>query len=330
MTTIVRNGVDWSAGTIAGDVLAANHQDFACRYLSLDWRALKRSEVDSFRANNIGLVIIGEYDTVDSHDHQTSAMLGGAVNGGLQADYADDLRGRLGLPEQPIYFTLDVPPGVVPWSSVAAYLKAAASKIGKHRVGLYSGYDAIEFAVNNDLCDWFWQTYSWSGTRLHPKSHLYQYDIFGNYIDGVDVDLNKAFTENYGQTQAFEPETPQPPVWVLPMHPDWFASSLSVRYPQVERWDWKGQTLIMDTIRHNALTTRNTWQYSEPSTTSGHAGPKLVPGKKVNVERLTEVAGVHGVERSWVLTGNGTWIPEDTLNIDFTIRRRKPRPIANI
>lgn len=339
MATIVKNGLDWSAGTIDGKILRDNGWEFACRYLALDWRGLRQKEVDTFRANDVGIVLIAEYDTIDDHNHQSSAMLGGAVNGLVQAKYADDLRMRLGLPEQPIYFTLDVQPGSVPWSFVEAYLRAAASALGgTHRIGLYAGYDGIQFAYERKLADFLWQTYAWSydthgNPKLHPQAVLYQYDIYGESLASVDVDLNKAFAENYGQTQMFESVDPPPPTWLIPVHPDWFAASLSERYPSVGRWDYEGQKLVLDTIRHNALIVRRTWQYVGPSTESGHSGPILEVGAKVNVERITDITEVrHGKEirRTWVITGKGTWIPEDTLNLDFTIVRKKPRPIVNM
>lgn len=325
---IVKNGVDWSAGELTGEQLIEAGEEFAGRYLSKDWRGLRQSEVDSFRANKIGLIIIGEYDTIDSDGDQISAMLGGAEKGRNQALYADSIRKERGLPDlQPIFFTLDVPPGVVPWTSVRSYMLSAADALGgKQRVGMYSGYDGVAFSVDNDLADYHWQCSAWSNGRLHPKAMIYQYDIFGNFIHGIDVDLNKAFVENYGQTQAFEHTDPPAPIWIPAVHPEWFAQSLSVRYPSVGRWDWNGQTIVLDPIRHNAHTRRNTWQYAEPrADTAGHAGPKLEVGAKVNVERIGDVADVHGRDRTWVLTGNGTWIPEDTLDLDFSIVRRKKR-----
>ena len=326
MSQIVLNGVDYSHGSLTGQQLQDAGQAFCCRYLANDSRGLRQFEVDSFRAKDIGLVIIGEYDKIDNNGNQVSAMLGGSVAGAAQARFADALRANLGLPnQQPIYFTLDVEPGSIPWADVRAYLLAAAEALGgRHRVGIYAGYDGIDFCVVEDLADWFWQTYAWSGGRFHPKNHLYQYDIYGEYIDGIDVDLNKAYAEHYGQTQMFENNVPTPQ-WILPIHPDWFSSSLSIRYPTVGRFEWKGQTIVLDSIRHNAHTQRNTWQYAEPSTKSGHAGPQILKGRKVNVERIGEVDDEFGRPRTWVLTGQGTWIPEDTLDIDFTIKKKNKK-----
>lgn len=325
MQTVKFSGVDWSAGNLSGDEIADAGYQFGASYLSTDWRQLEQSEVDSMRRRNVGIVIVGEYDKLDTQGRQISAMLGGRESGKIQAHYAANRRKALSLPDrQPIYATLDVPPGIVPWTLVEGYMRGWGEELGgKQFAGGYGGYDFIDFLVENDLADYRWQTYAWSRGFIHPKTMLYQYDIYGNDVAGIDVDLNSAFVDNYGQAQEFEKPTQPVVIWVQPLHPDWFAESLAVRYPTVGKWKWNNQNLTLHPLRHNAHVRTRTWQYAAPDMESGHAGPLLKDGVKVSIERMVEVKDVHGRERTWVILGNGTWIPEDKLDLDFTITPRK-------
>lgn len=331
MSTIVRNGIDYSAGWPAGgDIRAAGH-DFACRYMGGDSRCLTLPEKQSLDEANVDIVAIGEYDKIVNGE-QVSAMEGGGASGGQHAMFADHYRAELLLPDQmPIYFTLDVAPGSVDWSLVGAYLDAAASELGsKDRVAFYGGLAAIEWYLDTWGGKWPWQTYAWSVRNgvytMDPRTILWQYDIYGESVAGIDVDLNKAFVENFGQASMFNGAPPKPK-WAQPVHPDWYAASLSERYPTVGRWGWNGQRLILDCIRHNALALRRTWQYAEPTTSSKHAGAQIQVNDKVSIERLTRVQNVttagKTVTRDWCLTGDGTWVPEAALSIDVTVRRRR-------
>lgn len=332
MPQVQANGIDWSSGWTDGKTIRDAGYDFVGRYMSEDWRGLRAEEVTSYRANNVGIIAYAEYDTLSSDGSQNSDMMGGGVRGAAAASYGDGIRKKLGLADQmPLYFTLDVQPGVVPWSLVGAYLDAAADALkSKDRVGFYGGLAAIKWYLDVWGGKWPNQTYAWSTDSdgnyvMDDRAILWQYDNYNNNVAGLDVDLNQAFAINYGQTQAFENVIQPVPLFITPKVPDWFSTALAQRYPTVGRWDWNKQTLILDPIRHNANLKRRSNQYSEPSVTSGHAGVLLEAGKKIHIERLTTVKGTlaeQHEDRQWVLTDRGTWIPESALDLDFTIRRR--------
>src|SRR5207247_20299 len=48
----------------------------------------------------------------------------------------------------------------------------------------------IKYMVEHAVCKFFWQTYAWSGGRIHPSNHIYQY-MNNRRIGGLSVDFNR-------------------------------------------------------------------------------------------------------------------------------------------
>jgi hypothetical protein len=55
----------------------------------------------------------------------------------------------------------------------------------------------VRYCVNFKVCDWFWQTYAWSGGLVHPDAHILQYSN-GHTLAGVSCDYNHASTSGFG------------------------------------------------------------------------------------------------------------------------------------
>jgi hypothetical protein len=81
---------------------------------------------------------------------------------------------------------------------IDAYLAGAASVLGRERVGVYGGAVIIDHCQAVGSASWFWQTYAWSGGRVCPGIHLYQYQN-GQTINGGSVDFTRSMQDNYGQ-----------------------------------------------------------------------------------------------------------------------------------
>jgi hypothetical protein len=87
------------------------------------------------------------------------------------------------------------------WATIDAALRASAAVLGTDRVGVYGSYDTIAHCAAAGTATWFWQTYAWSGGKLHPKAHLYQYKN-GVTVGGGDCDLTRGLTTDFGQWNA--------------------------------------------------------------------------------------------------------------------------------
>jgi len=182
---------------MSGVTASANGLSFICRYVSSPGssRNLTRAEIYDFEANGIGIVIVFE-QTADS-------ALGGWRQGIADAQSASTQVAALGIADCPIYFAVDFDASENQLPVVGAYLQGAASVIGIDRTGVYGGYAVVQYAFNNGLVTYGWQTYAWSGTNLDGRCHLYQYQ---NSVTIGDVFCDRDRTEssdtNYGQVGA--------------------------------------------------------------------------------------------------------------------------------
>lgn len=92
-----------------------------------------------------------------------------------------------------IYFAVDydAQPGDMP--TIAAYMDAAEAQLQDYALGVYGSYAVIDYFAKRGV-KYLWQTYAWSGGKVHPRAQLYQYHN-GVNIGGVDTDLNKCFAD---------------------------------------------------------------------------------------------------------------------------------------
>ena len=197
-------GCDFSDGRPGGKALAAAGKRFVCRYLAYRGnpdprKPLTIAEIGDYFANGISIVA--------NFESTSNRMLDGAAAGAADAaDAKADLKG-LGFPDTcPVYFSADFDPQPQYLARIDAYLTAAAGVLGKARVGIYGGIDALTHTRAAGTATWFWMAAGWDHGRQPPAfAHLWQYQTAGMgapSINGASVDNDRALKDNYGQWDA--------------------------------------------------------------------------------------------------------------------------------
>jgi hypothetical protein len=189
---MITEGVDYSFSRPSPASLAAAGKKFAVRYggPGSDGKHLHAGELAALRGAGLDVVANAE---------GTAGGYTGAAAGRSWAQSAESAFRALGMPaNRPIYFSVDFDAGSKDWPGIDAALRASAQVIGVERVGVYGSYDVIEHCAVTGLARWYWQTYAWSGDRVHPVNDLYQYKN-GVTIGGGDCDLTRALVGDYGQ-----------------------------------------------------------------------------------------------------------------------------------
>jgi len=115
--------------------------------------------------------------------------------------------------------------------------------------------------------------------------------------------------------QTFSPE-PKPPVYALPVLPDWWEGHLAQSWPSTA--DFNG--LRYRALRFRAEALKGAVRRSEPSATAPKSGPNLLVREKVFVERVlqTQVAGKNGkvAWKKWYVTNDGHYLAATSLDPD--------------
>lgn len=199
-------GVDYSTGPLTAAQCRAHGIAFVCRYVSngaTGWnrsKTAKQAEVDDFRANGIGIVIVYEGDINDA--------LGGYAQGVTNARLADQQVRALGLTGCPIYLAVDFDAVPAQLPLVAAYLDGAASVLGLPRTGGYGSHRTVTHLFNGGHITYGWAADAWGG-QLDPRAHLTQRG--GGTVDGVSVDWDYTVSSDtdYGQHRGGSPVVAQ-------------------------------------------------------------------------------------------------------------------------
>jgi len=186
-------GVDYTGGADIAALVAAGIK-FACRYGGPggSWKHITPAEAQALSAAGIAVVANAE--------GSASGLIGGWSTGVDWARQAEAHFAACGMPpDKPIYFSVDFNVTSTQWEAVAAALRGAAEVLGGvHRVGVYGGRRAIEWARGSNVARWFWQTYAWSSGVWIPGNHIEQYsnDV---PLASIRLDLDRALTSDYGQ-----------------------------------------------------------------------------------------------------------------------------------
>jgi hypothetical protein len=197
-------GVDYSFDKPSPAQLRAAGKTFACLYVSdsASGKNMTPGEVRDLHANGIAVVAV----------YQTSRgfMISGFADGRHAATAGIALATSCGMPAgRPLYFALDTEPAslsAADWLRVRAFCDGAAAAIGRDRVGVYGGVDAIERLVP-DAARWGWQTRAWSVrngvVQWSPRAGIRQFDLGpggqGFAAFGGTVDLDRSITTDFGQ-----------------------------------------------------------------------------------------------------------------------------------
>lgn len=188
---------------------------FVCRYLPSPGRSspLSRPETLALQAAGLGILTIWETTAGAPGYKASGAAFFNAGRGAQEGALALQAAKALGQPAgTPIYATVDYDMQDADWPAVEAYLQAFQRALGgEYQLGVYGGYRVIDRV--QQLTRWLWQTYAWSGGRLHQAAILYQYQN-GVQIGGADTDLDRAFGDPGWWRQDGQPVTaaPAPPM----------------------------------------------------------------------------------------------------------------------
>ncbi|MCF4007347.1 DUF1906 domain-containing protein [Corynebacterium uropygiale] len=137
-------------------------------------------------------------------------------NAGEKADWAQGMAGAAkhvpqavelhlaagGPTGRPIYVGIDDNPTQEQYTSqIRPYLTTfgkALEAVGL-QLGVYANYPTIEWVLADGLCEFFWQHDWGSGGRIHPKAQIHQVGGWQTTVDGVTVDINNVYAEDWGQ-----------------------------------------------------------------------------------------------------------------------------------
>lgn len=197
-------GIDYAWGRPRYDRLTANKIGFVMRYVSHDaTKDLDPQELTQLHAFGLGVGLVFESGG--------KRALSGFGAGVMDAKWAKARVKALGLPDTlPVYFAVDFDATDVQKPIVAAYLRGAGSVLLPERVGVYGGYYVVKYADDHGVASWLWQTYAWSGGRVYPRAHIYQYSN-GHRLLGVSCDFNRSLVPEFGV--SFPEVDPVLPPW---------------------------------------------------------------------------------------------------------------------
>jgi hypothetical protein len=185
-------GVDLSWARPGGAALVAASKHFVVRYLTgTPGKPLTAAEVADYHGHGLKIALVFETSKGRALDGHPAG-----VADGQSARNAAAARGV--PPAVPIYFAVDIDASADKQPAIDAYLKGAGSVVGRERVGVYGGLRVVTRCHDNGTARWFWQTYAWSGGKIAPFIHLYQYRN-GQTINHGAVDFCRAYRANFGQ-----------------------------------------------------------------------------------------------------------------------------------
>lgn len=200
---MTRKGIDYSGKWPSIASMRNAGLTFVVRYVSTGDRGkeITGEEVSFWRAAGVDICIVFETTA--------GRALAGFTAGAVDATTGRGDVVRVGGPSDGgvIYFAVDVDTtSDAQRAAVVDYLNGAASVIGWDNVGVYAEYEVIEYVLRHSPCRRFWQTYAWSHGAVHEKAALYQYSN-GQHVGGVEVDLDEARQDDFGQWFYVKQET---------------------------------------------------------------------------------------------------------------------------
>ena len=269
---MTQEGIDYSrGGPLTSAQLKAAGKRFVGRYAvndhSPNGRGITAAEYVELTAGGIDVFLYWE--------SSEGWMRDGFAAGTQAAVNAQNNITAAGMPhDTPVYFACDYDAPPEDQHLIDLCLQGCAKVLGFERVGLYAGYWPLLRAKQNGTATWFCQTLAWSGGNLLEGVHLYQFDTAGNYINGVDVDLVRAYQDHYGQAADFAGNpvpTPTEPEYATPIAP-WPKGTLG--------WKSLNGTSVYALVAEVEVTSRSGVQpLFNASPRAEMTGPKLKQGE---------------------------------------------------
>jgi hypothetical protein len=134
---------------------------------------------------NANLNIVSVFETTAGRTRKPSNAIDDARIANQAAIDAKQPKGTV------IYFAVDYEAISTDMDLIESYLKQAQEQISGYYVGVYGSYNVIEEMYKRKACNYFWQTYAWSGGKVSYHANLYQYEN-ALHANGIDYDLDSS------------------------------------------------------------------------------------------------------------------------------------------
>ncbi|MEV6432565.1 glycoside hydrolase domain-containing protein [Nocardia sp. NPDC051463] len=160
-------------------------------------KPLRRAYCDQLRAAGLEIVSNYQYGKGVTADWR-GGMDAGVHHAQIALRYHLEAGGPL---DRPLYAPVDDNPTLGEWNQlVAPFLRGWASVVGLERTGVYCNSRCIDWALEDDVAQWFWQ-HNWGTPKgfVHPAAHLHQSEIDKRRVGGIGVDVNDVLKPDYGQ-----------------------------------------------------------------------------------------------------------------------------------
>lgn len=204
---MAREGIDASYSIPTGAELKAAGKTAAMLYVTNPGpgnKGITQALWDDYTAHGISIGFVWE--------NGANATLNGRVQGIADAKQAQHNLSALNGPSssRPIYFAIDFDASAAQQAQINAYFQGVNSVIGIRRTGAYGGFWPLSRLYRAGLIAKKWQTYAWSGGNLINPVDIYQYSN-GNSLGSGQVDYDRFYSTNWGQTGVVLPKpTPKP------------------------------------------------------------------------------------------------------------------------
>ncbi|MHA2788431.1 glycoside hydrolase domain-containing protein [Corynebacterium sp. S7] len=204
--SIIGTVIDYSAGVPSGSAVAAAGHLGAVRYVSQPrpdaaWMAgkpVRLAETQDFAANGLSTASVYQFGR-----ETTADWLQGAAGAATHAPQAIALHRAAGGPTgRPIYVAIDDNPTQTQYTNqIRPYLQAfqAALTAAGYQTGIYGNWNTIEWAIQDGIGSFFWQHDWGSNGKIHPRVTIHQKAGWQTRVDGVEVDINNVYAEDWGQ-----------------------------------------------------------------------------------------------------------------------------------
>ena len=198
----MKTGIDYSWEKPDASIIASAGFQFVMRYVDYpgaNGKGISKTELDSLRANGLAVGLV--------YESTGARALDGFAAGAADAAQVATQIAALGWPSnRPIYFAVDFDAQPAQYPLIASYFAGVKSVLGHIEViGIYGGYDVLEWAHDNAIAGYFWQSLAWAhGKGVYPNASIHQFQN-GEKLDGKSVDYNVALNPDYGVWEVDNP-----------------------------------------------------------------------------------------------------------------------------
>ncbi|AKK02625.1 DUF1906 domain-containing protein [Corynebacterium epidermidicanis] len=207
--------IDYSAGVPSAQAVKARGHLGAVRYVSekrpgANWMAgkpVRLGETQDFANHGLATASVYQFGRAETAD-----WLQGAAGAAIHAPQAIAIHAAAGGPKgRPIYVAIDDNPSRSQYDQqIRPYLQAFQQQLhaAELKLGVYGNYNTIEWATQDGLGEFFWMHDWGSNGRIHPRTTIHQKAKWQENIEGIDVDINNVYAQDWGQWQPGQGPTP--------------------------------------------------------------------------------------------------------------------------